>query len=281
MLTLMFNLVRYTIKYIKQYSDKTEIEDIDKVISRIECARDTIKTEEKEVTLNEEGCYYRTGTITHVYSDFVMIDNHYMYEMNDSLSSNLKEGDNVYYLALLRNPKEELRVIKIIHVINGESWENPHCTSENESYSRIIQRSLIAKVTNREDRIIIIEPNNIRINLNKVQSEFIPLIGDWLTLESLVEVSDSSPDLCGEILEVDKIKPLRSKLNIGVITKYDPLNQVGVIDKSVVFHKGALEPGYVPCVNDKVVSDSIESDQGIYRWRSLTVVPLILVRTSR
>lgn len=278
MLTLMFNLVNSTIKHIKKYSSKTETEDIDKIISRIECERDTLESEEKGITLDEEGCYYKTGTVTAVYPDYVHIDNCYMFKKNDDLSSNLNKGDHVYYLALLRNPKAHPKILKIIHVINDESWDNLHCRSQNESHSHTIQRSLIAKVQNREGRIIIIEPNNMRIDLNKVESEFIPLIGDWMTVESLVEVNDSSPDLCGEILEVDKIKPLRSKLDVGVITKYDPLNKVGVIDKSVIFHKGALEPGYVPCVNDKVVSDSIESDQGIYRWRSLTVVPLIVVR---
>ncbi|XP_032689386.1 probable RNA helicase armi [Odontomachus brunneus] len=276
MLTLMFNLVQYTIKHMKDYSNKTEIKDIDTAISRLECARGTTETAEEKKILNEEGCYYKTGTITNVAVDFVTIDNLYVYEKNDHLSNNLKVGDDVYYLALLRDPNAKLRVIKIISLTNNESWDNQSEISENNVvYNRIIQKSLIAKVTQREGRIIIVEPNNIRIDLNKVQSEFIPLVGDWLTLESLVEVNNDSPDLYGEILEVDKIKSLRCNLNVGVITSYDPQSRVGIIDKSVIFHKGACEPGYVPCVDDKVVSDSIESDQGIYRWRSLTVVPLV------
>lgn len=277
----MFNLFRYAIEHMKNYSSKTEVENIDKVISRIECARDKTETVDEKKTLNEEGCYYKTGTITCIAVDFVMIDDCYVYEKNDHLSNNLKVGDNVYYLALLRDPNARLKVIKIISVMSNETWDNQYSISENNMiHKRMIQRSLIAKVTERQGRIVIVEPNNIRIDLNKVQSEFIPLVGDWLTLESLVEVNDDSPDLCGEILEVDKIKSLRSKLDVGIITKYDPLNQVGIVDKSIIFHKGACEPGYVPCVNDKVVSDSIESDQGIYRWRSLTVVPLIQVKIS-
>lgn len=265
---------------MKNYSNKTEIKDIDTAISRIESARDTTEeTAEEKKILNEEGCYYKTGTITCVAVDFVTIDNNYVYEKNDHLSNNLNVGDNVYYLALLRNPNAKLKVIKIISIMNDE-WDNQNEISEdNVVHNRMIQRSLIAKVTEREGRIIIAEPNNIRIDLNKVESEFIPLVGDWLTLESLVEINNDSPDLYGEILEVDKIKSLRCKLDVGVITSYDSQNQVGVINTSVIFHKGACEPGYVPCVDDKVVSDNIESDQGIYRWRSLTVVPLIQVRT--
>ncbi|XP_025154274.1 probable RNA helicase armi isoform X2 [Harpegnathos saltator] len=269
MLTLMFSLVQYTRKYMKKYLN--EVEDIDTVISHIEHIR---KEEERDIvkkTLNKEGCYYKNGIITCVTADYVLIDNKHIYEKNDELSSNLEIGDNVYYSALLRDPKEKVKVIKIIH---KNEIKDKEPLERKEIRNSILQKSMIAKVKEREGRFVMVEPD-IRINLNKVQSEFIPLIGDWIILESLTEVSDSQ-DESDNILEVDKIKPLRSKLNVGVITKYDSLNQVGVIDKSIIFHKSACEPGYIPCVNDKVVSDSIESDQGIHKWRSLTVVPLNL-----
>ncbi|KAL0117562.1 hypothetical protein PUN28_010398 [Cardiocondyla obscurior] len=139
----------------------------------------------------------------------------------------------------------------------------------------MISRSVIAKVMKRNGRIAIAEPNNICIDLHKVQSNFVPLIGDWLVLESLVELNKDSADLSGEILEVDKIKPLRSKLDVGVVSKYNSVTGVGVIDKRIIFHKNVCDQGYIPCIDDKVVSDSIESDQGQYNWRSVTVVPLI------
>jgi len=276
MLSLICNGIQYALSYV--YSEKTAEEDINDVISRIEHAKE-INTDvsiKKKNMLNEEGCYYRTGNITKVTTDYILVDDCYMYEKIDDSTNNLKMGDKIHYLLYLRNANAEPKVRKIISVID-DSWDNPNVKLEN-GHTHMMLRSIIAKVTKREGRIAIVEPNNIRIDLCKVRSDFIPLIGDWLTLESLVELNDNSTDLSGEILEVDRIKPLRSKLDVGVISKYNPETKVGIIDKHVIFHKRVCDMGYDPCVGDKVVSDSIESDQGQYNWRSVTVVPLIQAR---
>lgn len=269
MLSLIYNAIQYTLNYVN--SNRATTEDINEIISRIESIRDSNVIAKTEKAPHREGCYYKTGSVTHVATDYVLIDDDYMYERNDDLSVNLKVGDKVYYMAYLRDSDGVLKVRKIISVIEDE-WDDLRVASRREACSRMIPRSVIAKVTKRQGRIVVVEPNNIRIDLNKVRSAFIPLVGDWLTLESLVELNDRSTDMSGEILEVDSIKPLRSKLDVGIISKYDL--DVGVIDRQIIFHKQACEPGYIPCVGDKVVSDGIESDQGQYTWRSITVIPL-------
>ncbi|KAL6432341.1 hypothetical protein ACFW04_006753 [Cataglyphis niger] len=280
MLSLIYNGFRNTLNYV--FPDKIKEENIDEIISRIEHAKEDANVdaeenkniEEKKI-LNEEGCYYKTGSITYVAKDHILIDDCYTYEKNDDMTNNLKVGDKIYYLVYLRDPNAEPKVRKIIYVIN-DTWNNANGKSEEDIvHTRLMRRNIIAKVIKREGRIAVVEPNNIRIDLSKVQSDFIPVIGDWLTIESLVELNNNSTDLSGEVLEVDRIKSLRSKLDIGVISKYNPQNEVGIIDKHVIFHKRACEPGYVPHIGDKVVSDSIESDQGQYKWRSITIVPLI------
>lgn len=273
MLSLIYNAIQYTLNYVN--SNRATTEDINEIISRIESIRDSNVIAKTEKAPHREGCYYKTGSVTHVATDYVLIDDDYMYERNDDLSVNLKVGDKVYYMAYLRDSDGVLKVRKIISVIEDE-WDDLRVASRRETCSRMIPRSVIAKVTKRQGRIVVVEPNNIRIDLNKVRSAFIPLVGDWLTLESLVELNDRSTDMSGEILEVDSIKPLRSKLDVGIISKYDL--DVGVIDRQIIFHKQACEPGYIPCVGDKVVSDGIESDQGQYTWRSITVIPLTRVR---
>ncbi|XP_072754735.1 probable RNA helicase armi [Anoplolepis gracilipes] len=283
MLSLIYSGIQNALSYV--YFDKTKEENIDKIISHIEHAKEDAdadadvdveeeKNKEKKKTLNEEGCYYKTGNITYVVNNHVLIDNCYVYEKNDDKFSDLKVGDKVYYLMYLRDSNAEPKVRKIINVIY-DIWDNANTKSEEVVHTPSIQKNIVAKVTKREGRIAIVEPNNFRIDLSKVQSDFIPMIGDWLTIESLVEVNKNSTDLSGEVLEVDRIKSLRSKLDIGVISKYDPQTEVGIINKCVIFHKHACEPGYIPHIGDKVVSDSIESDQGQYNWRSITVVPLI------
>ncbi|XP_029175331.1 probable RNA helicase armi [Nylanderia fulva] len=281
MLSLIYNGFRYALNFV--HTDKTkEEENIDEIISRIEYAKedagaDTEEEEyiEKKEALSEQGCYYKTGCITYVANDHVLIDDCYPFEKEDETTSNLKVGDKIYYSLYLRDTNAEPKVRKIIYVID-DTWDNANAKLNRDViHKHMISKSIVAKVTKREGRIAFVEPNNIRIDLSKVQTDFIPLVGDWLTLDSLVELDRNSTDLSGEIIEVDKIKSLRSKLDVGVITKYDPRNEVGIIDKCVIFHKSVCEPGYIPCVGDKVVSDSIESDQGQYSWRSLIIVPLI------
>lgn len=286
MLSLIYNTVTISIQYVRQFNvftpnkNKSKNEDINEVISRIENSEEnTDVITEKEEKLDEAGCYYKTGCITQVTSDCIFIDDCLMYEKNDDSFNNLKIGDKIQYMAFLRDSDKEIIVKKIISVIDDQSWDNVYINSEEVVHNQMISRSIIAKVTNREGRIAIVEPNNIHIDLSKIQSNFVPLIGDWLTLESLVELNDDSTDLSGEILEVDKITPLRSKLDVGVISKYNYETEVGIIDKQIIFHKRVCEPGYIPRVGDKVVSDSIESDQGQYNWRSLIVVPLSEVTT--
>lgn len=275
MLSLLYKGFQYVLSYL--HLDKIEEEDIDEVISRIERAKETDVTDKQTETLNEEGCYYKTGKVTQITPDYILIDNCYTYEKIDDSTNYLRVDDKIQYLLYVRDSKEKPKVRKIICVINN-GWDNSDIKAENNVHTHMIPRSLVAKVMKREGRIAIVEPNDIRIDLHKVRSDFIPLIGDWLTLESLVELNDNSTDLSGEILEIDRIRPLRSKLNVGVISKYNSANKVGVIDKHVIFHKGACSMGYTPCVGDTVVSDSIESDQGQYNWRSVTVLPLNQVR---
>jgi len=279
MLSLVYNTIQYALKHTI-LSNKTEIEDINEVISHIKnVEEDTDIITEEEEKLDEAGCYYKTGYITQLTQNDILIDDCYIYVKNDDSTNNLKIGDKIQYKIYRRNSNEEPKIKKIICVINDQSWDNANVESKEVVHTQMMSKSVIAKVTKREGRVIVVEPNNIRIDLSKVQSDFIPLIGDWLILESLVELSNNSTDLRDEILEVDKITPLRSKLNVGVVSKYNHENEVGLIDKEVIFHKRVCEPGYIPRVGDKVVSDSIESDQGQYNWRSITVVPLIQVIT--
>ncbi|XP_025985976.1 probable RNA helicase armi isoform X2 [Solenopsis invicta] len=271
MLSLLYKGVQYALNYMSP--DETAEEDIDQIIARLESTEETDRdaTVKEKKTQNEEGCYYKMGTITRVSADYVIIDDCHMYEKVDDLTNNLNIGDKIHYLLYIRNPNTEPKVRKIIGVI--DEWIDSN-TKLEDVHNHVTLRNKIVKVTKREGRIAIVEPDNIRIDLSKVQSDFVPLIGDWLKLESLVELDENSKDLSGQILEVDRITSVRSMVHVGVISKYNPEIGVGVIDKKVVFHKRACGMGYIPCVGDKVASESIESDQGLYTWRSLTVVPL-------
>ena len=280
MLSLMYNGIQYAMSYVysKETAKNTD-EEINEVISRIELANEinTNKIEKEEEALNEEGCYYKMGSISHISTDCILIDDSYIYDIIDDSTNNLKVGDKIYYLLYLRDPNTKPKVRKIICVIDDD-WNNENINVKNNVHTCMTSTSIVVKVTKREGRIAIVEPSNIRIDLCTVRSNFIPIVGDWLVLDCFVKLNNESEDWMGEILEINGIKPLRSQLNCGVISKYNPENKVGIINKNIIFYKRLCGMGYIPCVGDNVVTESIESDQGQYKWRSLTITPLMQVR---
>ncbi|XP_018053308.1 PREDICTED: probable RNA helicase armi [Atta colombica] len=279
MLSLMYNGIQYAMSYVyPKESTKNTDEEINEVISRIELANEinTNKTEKEEEALNEEGCYYKTGSISHISTDCILIDDSYIYDIIDDSTNNLKVGDKIYYLLYLRDPNTKPKVRKIVCVIDDD-WNNENINGIKNN-TCMTSTSIVVKVTKREGRIAIVEPNNIRIDLCTVRSNFIPIVGDWLVLDCFVKLNNESEDWMGEILEINGIKPLRSQLNCGVISKYNPENKVGIINKNIIFYKRLCGMGYIPCVGDNVVTESIESDQGQYKWRSLTITPLMQTR---
>ncbi|XP_015184734.1 PREDICTED: probable RNA helicase armi [Polistes dominula] len=280
MLSLMYTLINNV--WGNKNSSQPE-DDINTIISQIENITSTnillSENTEKynEETYNGKGCYYTTGTVTCVKEDYILINNHSICDTINIQTKRPKVGDKVYYLAYKKSEDDEEKICKIISVME-ESWDDSVITSQERIMKiDIFTRNIIGKVIKRVGRIVFINPGNIYFDLNKINSEFVPIVGDWLQLEALVEVNDNNTDLTGEILEINKIQALRLTVDIDNITNYDPINQCGTIGKNTFFYKAACESGYVPYVGDKVVSDSIESDQGIYSWRSLNVAPLMEV----
>ncbi|XP_015587394.1 probable RNA helicase armi isoform X2 [Cephus cinctus] len=281
----MLSFIASAAQYVLGYGKSTE-PDINEIISRIESADDTKSLENQRLeNENQEGFFYKNGRVTTITGEYVIIDDHYICETVNITVSNLEVGDTVHYLAFQRHQNEEQKIRKIISLTN-ETWDDQPSDREIQVKDALdhkvvkvetLKRSVVGKVTKREGRTMFIEPINITVHLDKVASEFVPIVGDWLMLESLVEVDERSTDLGGEVLEVDRINPLRTKLVVGHVTAYSTTIGIGKIDNSIIFNKISCEPGYVPCIGDKVVSDSIESDQGICTWRSLTVVPLVQV----
>ena len=273
MLSLIYTLIKYTVGY--KSSAKSDTDEINNVIARIENAYE--EEAQKDKYFNKDDCYYKTGKITFVATDYVLVDDFYVCDRTNISPNNLAIGDQVHYCVSRENRGEEHKIRKIVSVID-ESWDDVAAEPPpNPVEPQTLTKRIIGKVIERTNRLLTIEPDDISVDLNKVQSEFIPVIGDWLKLESEVEINEESYDLSGDILEIKRIQPLRSKLDIGTVSSYDPIKEVGVIGKDIVFARRICDLGYIPCVGDKVISDSIESDQGIYTWRSLTVVPVIQV----
>ncbi|XP_076632945.1 putative RNA helicase armitage [Colletes latitarsis] len=273
MLSLIYTFVKYVVG--NKLPIKNDTDEINSIIKRIE------NVYEKEIMKNEyslkDDCYYKIGKVTFIATDYILVDNFYIYDTVNGFIDNLKIGDKVQYLALQEGHEKEHKIKKIICVID-DSWDNEVPDSQTNCVEpQALTKCIIGKVLEYKNRILVVDPNNISVDLNKVQSEFIPVIGDWLNIEAEVEIQINSSNLNEEILQIKKIQPLRSKLDCGTISSYDPSKEIGTIGKDIVFNRRICDAGYIPRVGDKVISDSIESDQGLYTWRSLTVVPILQV----
>lgn len=256
-----------------------DMEDVDRMLKNVEKENLEAKKEVEEIFCDyKDSCFYSTGIVSALREEYVLIDNKYLCDIN-RVSINVKVGDKVRYFAYQLDRNKEMKIHKIVDHCDSlwdDDNEENKIVKESEPIvkKQMMSRTLVGKVMKREGRSVFIEPHNINFNLDNVRSEFIPLAGDWVTVSSLVEVEANAADLNGEVLEIDSIAPLRSKLHTGLVTTYNVGTGVGVVDRTTIFTKGVCEAGYIPCVGDKVVTDSIESDQGAFAWRSLTIVPL-------
>lgn len=289
--TKMLWLITGFFGYLFGWQQKPPEEDIDAIVLKIENAtrqyEDSLKNDNDKTIiatapLSQTACFYKTGKITLVRQDFVSIDDKYSCAKENVFVDDVKVGDAVNYLAYQMNDNEDIKVSKVLSLID-DSWGTCVDGSEDQveiQKKDVLTKTIIGKVNRREGRRITVDPQKINVDLNNVSSNFIPYIGDWVKVTALVELDEESSDLGGQVLEVTHIEPSRSKLVVGVVTSFEPGRGQGLIDQTIIFSKKCCEAGYQPSIGDKVVTDSIESDQSIYSWRSLTVVPLFEVSNA-
>ncbi|KAF5277498.1 hypothetical protein FQR65_LT03836 [Abscondita terminalis] len=210
-----------------------------------------------KISLNE--CLQKSGTITSAKGDTYTIDDVYTFKSN---VENYQIGMKVSFIVY--TSEGELR---ISNVTVYDDWGSQDITPKTWCH-----RCLICKVTGRDKRQVILSPNDLKLNLDEVPIEFIPIIGDWLEVEAKVELNENVLDLSGKILEIDKVRPLRPQIVEGFVKKWESSVGTGVIDRTIFFSKFVLPTGYIPMVGDKVVAEVIESDQEMYTKRALKVM---------
>lgn len=237
------------------------------VLSKCTNNENTEVANNNSVTEDEEfSTYHKTGYITAIENNTYTIDNIYQF-VSDNL--NAAVGTNISYITYISNGKFKVSNVEIIN----SDWDSFVEVSNRKWCTRI----LACKVINKSMRDILVEPGNVKINLNEVSAEFVPVVGDWLEIDVKCEIDESIADLNGNIIEVNKISPLRIKQISGIIKQWDKHTQTGVIDKNISFSKESLSQGYIPFVGDRIITEAIESDQAQCSWRSLKVVPDLTV----
>lgn len=229
--------------------------------------------EEKQESLSQDveeeyTTLHRNGVITAKNSsEMYIIDYLYSYESSEL---NGKVGDKVSYICYVSDRKLHVTDVSII----DSEWD----TVPNNVRSTWCTRTLTVKVTQRNLREVVAEPGELKINLNNVQSEFIPVVGDWIQVEAKCEIDENVSDLTGKVLEIIKVKPLRLKQTVGLVKRWDANSETGLVDRDIFFSVDALSCGYMPYVGDKVVVEAVESEQNFCSWRALKVIPQLVDR---
>ncbi|XP_049807709.1 probable RNA helicase armi isoform X2 [Schistocerca nitens] len=239
------------------------------------CAPSEIEGSVVQDLSKDSCCCYRVGVVTHVHSDYALIDDEVYCDLNDPAYRNIKVGNKLEYLAFRLRPSDEWRVKKI-YSIQEENWENSEPLIEKRE---TLSRSIVGQVMSRDGRNVIIS-DKLKFSLDDVSCDFIPVEGDWILIDALVELDGSIANLEGEILHLFSVRALRSRIVTGRITNYESTGD-GLVDKSIYFSKEVCEPGYVPELRDEVIVEAIESTRQSVLWRALSVVPLHTSNTGQ
>lgn len=219
-------------------------------------------------------------------SNHGMINNCLFFDMSaaKSVERNLDVGREVQYLAYKLSDNVPIKIIKILDVVDNQ-WEEPSekdlqnlieelRVEKPEVYKTQIQ-SMLGYVVGRRKQFLSVDINNesVDVDLDTVQTSFLPYVGDHLVLECRAQKDESYINLVGDVIEVISIHPNRSKNLQGSISSLDMNRKCGVVDRKYFFHFEALDMEYLhPQVGEVVVCDVLESDQGEYKWRCIKVV---------
>lgn len=270
-----------------------DIDEVRRVLSEEQQQEDEGGAEEgiiRRQDLLEEhdgvGCQNRSGIVTLLSDDYGFVDGKLCFNLKDC-PLDVRIGDCVTYIAYRLFADDEWRISKIL-IVQDRSWDDDNGTQTAEPAAPVINKvldtilkNIVGKVHERNGREVTIVPDMVTFNLDSVSSDFVPIIGDWIELEALVQTNvydndsgdvDGSGDTGDVVLQVNSIRPLRSRVQVGRVTHWDTRTFVGTISTGILFTRDALDFGYIPTVGDEVVVDAIESDQIGFIWRALTVV---------
>uniref|UniRef100_A0A6P7FIB9 RNA helicase n=1 Tax=Diabrotica virgifera virgifera TaxID=50390 RepID=A0A6P7FIB9_DIAVI len=201
----------------------------------------------------------KTGVVTEIRKDSFVIDDIYVCS---NKNSNLEIGTKVKFNCFTYD-----NITKATNVEIFNEW------AAEELDSLWYDRIIICQIEQRVGRQLHLTGSEIILDLDKVQLEFLPVVGDWLELDVKCKANEKAFDLAGEVLEINKISPVRLHLLSGKISMWNKTKETGTIDNKIFFNQLSLSLGYLPAIGDIVVAQVIESAQMGHSWRAIKVLP--------
>lgn len=194
--------------------------------------------EELEPEVDPYACTTKSGTITQANGTSFIIDDKYKFESD---LENLNVGTKVSFIAHLEN--REYKVSNLV-VLDGDwGYVDP-----SEGKAKWCSRIVVTQVIKRDGRVLHFNTNKTTLNLNEVNSEFIPIVGDWVQLDVKCTLDEHSADLSGTIIAIDKISPIRPMVINEKITHLFGNEGCGIIGNKYWFNFDALPPSHFPAI---------------------------------
>ncbi|XP_050076127.1 probable RNA helicase armi [Anopheles maculipalpis] len=271
---------------------------------------DTNKKQEQiaKQTVEPTDCFQTTGTITEVRADYVIIDGIYFVPKtllkNTDAGAHVEENTKLQFLANRKTDplsgETSTKVVKIISILGNqwssgagdiaaaeeEDWNQPLDSSSTNAttYYKTNRRREPGTVIGSENDILIVETDAgdpISVNIDKTRMSFVPAMGDYVTLDCVVQIDGTFVDLKGEVLEVVGIEPARIIADIGTIASSEP--EGGEIrtttTNSTVIYQRTILTDYRPKTGDRVEFKAVENVHVRMRCISIKLLASAIIKT--
>ncbi|EDW17931.2 probable RNA helicase armi [Drosophila mojavensis] len=249
------------------------------------------KTE--ETNRNENGkskessttCSSRKGIITHLTDQTGIIDNilNFQKHIAAELFEELNVGCVIEYLVYEQEHGEN-KVIKIQKIVE-HSWEKTTedkvkdvletLKLDNPTYFNMQLRNILGFITQRQPSSIVVDTDygELTVQLDSIESTFLPRTGDEITLECQVQLDEGYVDQQGEILEVKKMFPTRIEPK-QQCTVERVFEEFTVLSSQAYVLKEDVPIGLQLHLGDIVQADLIECKYAKFSRRAIKVVQL-------
>uniref|UniRef100_A0A182N9A8 RNA helicase n=1 Tax=Anopheles dirus TaxID=7168 RepID=A0A182N9A8_9DIPT len=238
-----------------------------------------------EQTVEPTDCFQTTGTITQVKADYFIIDGIYFVPKallkNTEAAKHVEENTRLQFLANRRTDPvsgETLtKVIKIISVLDSlwndggtdadeGDWAQSTGKVNTTTYYKSNRRREPGTVIEKQHDVLTVETDAgdpISVNIDSTRMSFVPMLGDYVTLDCVVQVDGGFVDFKGEVLEVVGIEPTRLVSGVGTIIAVEE-QEGGEIRSSngggmIIYQSECCTPDYRPMRGDQVEYRAVEN----------------------
>lgn len=222
----------------KTIEDK-ELEEAFSILEK--AAAETLNDEPaEEQSLPEFMCSYKTGYITVANPPFFVIDD--LYSIESDLE-NLEIGVQVSFVVHLDGGKV---LVSNVAVLDNE-WGCPQEINKSKGWCK---RTLLTKVVSREGRKLSVSPGDAVVDLDAVEAEFIPIVGDWVELSVKCTIDETVSDLFGDIVAIEKMRPVRPRVLKCRVISWNAKTNIGVLTDNIFFNNESFDANVEPVVGE-------------------------------